>query len=275
MGMVLVFCAGCTGSFSISRAQFLEEITKICRERFQARVTAKAVGDTLWVYLPYTPGRGGAGVTEEKDRGLFVEYRINSFNPYKVVEPPELKFVVEKVVGRIRALELRCANPYTFFVLVVTDISDPKNSADQYYMGYFPDLKKYRVGKDFSGEGYSRLTWSQEKVATPPFRDGAGRHVNYHEVTLKEFVLKQIPWRIYKRFTVEYNKIPYDLTAAEKKEEIIHIVKTVLSAYNFKEFKEIYFKDSSFLEESEKFLGYDREDLEKYPAREITRRPGF
>ena len=222
----------------------------------------------------------------EKGKDLSVEYSIASFNPFRVVEPPELKFLVQKVLGEIRSLELRCSRPYTFFVLVVTDISDEKNSIDQWHTGYYDDLKKYNVCRDFSGEGYSRLAWSQETITapegatgaegkSPSYRDAQGKHVNYHEITLKEFALKQIAWRVRKRFGVEYYSVPFDLTAQEKREAVMHIVKTVLLSYKLEEFEMIYLKDSSFLEEEQSFSGYMQSDIEKSHPRGVTRKPAF
>jgi hypothetical protein len=92
---------------------------------------------------------------------------------------------------------------------------------------------------------------------------------------MKEFIRRQIKWRIYKRFSIEYNKTPFDATAQEKKEEVLKIIRAVLDAYNFGEFENFYLKDSSFLLEEKGFLGYRQDDIRKYPAKGIRRRPAF
>src|SRR5512137_1941630 len=51
-------------------------IQKMCRARFQCRVTCRAEGQTLWVYLPYTSGRQGQAGTKAEPKDLFVEYSI-------------------------------------------------------------------------------------------------------------------------------------------------------------------------------------------------------
>lgn len=283
---LLIFFLGCqVSSQKISREDFPEVLSRLCKSKYQTRVICKPAGDTIWMYLPYTPGRSGYAWTDDKDNNLYIQYSIASFNPYKTLDPPELKFVAQKVLGEIRQLMLKSSNPYAFFVLVVTEISSPKNDSEQWYIGYLDDLKKHDVGRDFSGEGYNRLVWHQEKIAaftnekgevvSRSYRDAKGEHVNYHDITFREFVDKQIKWRIYKRFTIENNKTPFDLTVEEKQEAIINIVKTVLTAYNFNEFKTIYLRDASFLEEQNKFIGSSAEDIKKHRAAGIIRQPAF
>lgn len=284
----LLLLIGCQDTaIKLNREDFADTLSRLCKNKYQAYVTCKSVDDTLWVYLPYTPGRAGAAKTSQGEEGknLYIAYEITSFNPYKTIDPPELKFLAQKTLGDIRQLLLNSIQPYKFFVLVITDISSPENQYEQWYIGYFDDVKKFGVGRDFSGEGYSRLTWSQEVVELTRdaagqkvsrfYRDTKGEHLNYHDITMKEFVEKQIKWRIYKKFTIGYNKIPFDLAVDEKRDEIINIVKTVLAAYNFTEFEKFYLRDSSFLKEDNTFIGYLRQDIEKSEAKGITRKPAF
>lgn len=276
---------GCAVSAGITRGGFLSILPDICKSKYQTRVTCKEIGDTVWVYLPYTPGRSGLAASKEEGNDLYVEYQVASFNPYKVIEPPELKFLVQKVLGEIRKLLLQTRNPYKFFVLVVTDISSRINDYEDWYIGYLDDLREFPVCIDFSGEGHRRLAWHRQKIEVPAgseeqakalsYGDAEGVHIRYHNITLREFVDKQIKWRIYKEFTLEYNKTPFDLTAEEKKDEVIKIVQTVFKAYNFKEYENIYLRDSSFMDEHKTWAGYKREDMEEYKTGRIIRKPAF
>lgn len=282
---LLLVSNGCAAAGDITRNGFLSILVDICKSKYQTHITCKEVGDTVWVYLPYTPGRSGLAASKEEGNDLYLEYRIASFNPYRTLEPPELKFLIQKVLGETRKLLLRTVNPYNFFVLVVTDIADEKNKSEDWHMGYFDDLKKFSVCKDFSGEGYSRLAWHKEKLEaardnagediSSAYTDVKGEHVRYHEITLREFIDKQIKWRVYKKFTLEYNKTPFDLTAQEKQDEVLNIVQTVLQAYNFKEYEKIYLKDSSFLDDQSTYIGYSRAEWEKNKAGEVRRPPAF
>lgn len=290
LAICLLIGLGCQGPLNtnITRDNFSDTLTSICRNKYQTHVTCRIVEETLWVYLPTTSGRRGSATTEQKDNDLFLQYAIASFNPYRVLEPPELKFLVQKVLGEIRQLLLRSAHPYKFFVLVVTDIESPVKIPpyEDWYIGYFDDVKNYSVGADFSGEGYSRLVWHNEPIGfklqengqkiLASFGDTKGEHVPYRAMTMREFVEKQIKWRIYKRFTIGYNKIPFDLTPQEKEDEIIHIIKTVFGNYQFTEFEKVYLKDASFLSTGKDvYEGHNREDLDKYEVKPLIRKPAF
>ena len=78
-----------------------------------------------------------------------------------------------------------------------------------------------------------------------------------------------------KKFTIEYNKTPFDLTAQERQDEVMKIVRTVLQAYNFKEFEKVYLKDSSSIDEQKSYKGYLRQDIEQYQTDGIIRKPAF
>jgi len=271
--------------FAPAAERFSDAITRICKNKYQAYVACKDSGNTVWVYLPFTPGRGGYAASKEKDNDLYIEYDIASFNPYRVKDPEELKFLTQKILGEIRGLFLTNVYPYKFFVLVVTDIRDSQNKYDQWYMGYSDDIRNHGVGRDFSGEGYARLVWHQEKITkvldsagaeiAQSFRDKTGEHINYREVSMREFVEKQIKWRIYKRFTIEYNKTPFDISAGEKQDEVIKIIRAVIKAYDFKEFENFYLRDSSFLDEHDSSSGFPLKELERMRPGAGTRRPAF
>jgi len=293
-GVLVILCAclilifGCKANLLVSRADFLEELPRICKTKYQAYVACKEVGNTVWVYLPFTNSRQGSSGTKEEGSSMYIQYNIASVNPYRTIDPPELKFVVQKILTQMRDLLLQIRNPYKYFVLVVTDItvSDPKMAYEDWYIGKIEDVKNYSVGAVFSGEGYSRLTFSREKIRkmntdsggkefAASYGDTSGEHIDYYDMTLREFVVKQINWRIYKRFTIEYSKTPFDLTAEEKENEVLKIIKTVFQAYNFREFDKIYIADKSFLGEQSQYKGLLLEGLEKYRTDGITRKPAF
>lgn len=290
IGLLVLFLtasAGCQNQRAvISREELANNLVSTVRDKYQTRITCRAVGDTLWVYLPYTLGRRGLAGSKEDDKKLYLEYQIASFNPFRTLEPPELRFIVQKLLGEVRGVLLRCTNPYKFFVLVVTDVESRTKIPpfEDWYIGYFNDVRNYQVGADFSGEGYSRLVWHHELIeetdgpdgqkVLKSFRDATGEHVRYHEMTLREFVVKQIEWRVYKRFTIEYNKTPFDLSQQEKEDEVRQIAKTVFLVYNFNEFETVYFRDTSFLDEQKSYTGTSLEDLKKQKITPM-RKPAF
>lgn len=286
VGMGIILCFGCEMNTTLSREEILDRFPKILKYRYQTNVTCRVAGDTLWVYLPITNTRRGAAETEVKENNsLFLEYSISSFNPFRVKDPPELRHIMQKTVREVRDLQLRCRQPFRFFVLVVSPIDNPLNKQDEYYMVFYDDLKNHRVGVDFSGEGFARLVWDSVKVGTrsgseedkisASFQDKKGDHVPYHDVTMREFIEKQIKWRIYKRFTLEYNTVPFDLSEEEKLEAIIHIVKTVISGYNFNEFERFYLNDSTFFSLKKTFHEHPLEEIKRYKGKGLTRKSAF
>lgn len=274
-----------------SREDFISVLIEKCRQKYQTRLVVKEAGDTVWVYLPYTPGRQGRAASLRKGDGLYVEYAIASFNPFRPKDPPELRFLVQKVLGEVREAFLRTHPPYAYFVLVATDIASPLAFQEDWYYGYLDDVKNYKVGADFSGEGYSRLAWypqflevapgeeakpgeegepdegaepgGEAKLVSEAYGDARGDHVKVHEVTLDEFIERQITWRVYKQFTIGYLKTPFDMTRQEKQDAVLRIVRTVFIAYNYKEADKIHLRDSSFLDSEQAYNVWSRSDLEE------------
>jgi len=269
--------AGCGTNAKVGREEFSGILSRTCRVKYQAHIVTKAVDETIWVYLPYFPGRYGVAKVQEKNNNLYIDHEIASFNPYRKTEPAELKFVTQKILVEIRKLLIRCDSPYKFFVLVITDIASLQAGYEDWYMGYINDVLHYGVGMDFAGEGYNRLVWHSEKVevvddgsgpARPAsYLDETGRHIRYHDITLGEFIQRQIEWRIYKRFTIDYTRVPYDLTALEKQEEVINIVKKVLLAYNFSGYDKFYLRDRFPVKEEPPKMFRDYSGLEKETER--------
>ena len=256
-------------------------IQMMCRARYQCRVTCRAVGQTLWVYLPYTGGRQGNARTKVESKDLFVDYSIASFNPYRITDPPELKFLSQRMINGIRGLFLSCREPFLFLVLVLSDVDSPESKYDQWYMAYGLDMARQKTGIDFSGPGYDRLVWHPEELpwkegqtASVAFSDVEGKHVDYHDVTMSEFVEKQINWRIYKRFTLEYNKYPFDISAQEKREQVTAIIKAVLDAYSFRDFERVFIRDSSFMDTEKVFKEVRPEEFRESGTARL-RRPAF
>jgi len=288
-GLILlaVAAAGCgPGPAAIKREEFASLFVEKCRQKYQTRVVIKEAGDTVWIYLPYTPGRQGLAASMRKEDGLYVEYSIASLNPFKTKEPPELRFLVQKLLGEIRGAMLRTNPPYEYFVLVVADISDKFAAQEDWYYGYLPDIKTYRVGEDFIGEGYNRLAWYPHLLKTVPdeegkpvseaYKDVRGDHVQPNEVTLDEFIERQITWRVYKQFTIDYGKTAFDMAHQEKQDAVLRIVRTVFIAYNYTGVEKVSLRDSSFLDDEKAYNTWTRSELENLDRELLPlRKPAF
>ena len=263
----------------ISRGDFFAIFVERCEKKYQAKVSLKVSGETLWVYLPFTGTR--IGLAEVKDQGnnhLGIDYYIASLNPFrpkpagepKTFAPCEITYVVQNILGDLRELSLRCFEPYQFVVLVATNVAY-NESVEEWYIMYREDLNKYPVGMEFSGEALRRLTVYRTLVKDA-YHDFAGKHVQYHDVSLKEFLEKQIGWRVYQKFVEEYNKTPFNLSSLEKREAVVDIVTNVINGYHFKEYDKFIFKDISAGNET---VTVSRQDLDQFPRTGKVRGPAF
>jgi hypothetical protein len=269
-----------TGPVNITRDNFETKFVNICRTKYQAYVVPKRTGETLWLYLPFTGQRNGLSkTTESKDRALEVDYYIMSQNPFQprtagerlTFAACEISYLTQNLLGELRNLQLRSILPFKYIVLVVTNVSLKTPTEDEWYIMYWPDIQNYYVGQEFIGEALRRLTVYKETV-TNAYHDFEGSHIDYHDLTTKEFVLKQIEWRVYQKFVEGYSRIPFDMTAKEKREEIVEIVKSVIDDYGYRDFDRFTFVD---LSESNKAIDVSISDLERFRRFEKARMPAF
>jgi hypothetical protein len=265
---------------NITRDNFETEFVNICRIKYQAHVIPKRTGETMWIYLPFTGQRNGLSkATELKDRTLEVDYYIQSKNPFQprpageklTFAACEISYLTQKLLGELRDFQSRSILPFKFIVLVVTNVSLKTPTEDEWYIMYLPDIQKYSVGEEFTGEALKRLTVYKETV-TNAYHDFEGTHIDYHDLTMKEFVLKQIEWRVYHQFVEGYNKVPFDMTVKEKREDIVEIVKNVIDGYGYKDFDKFTFVD---LSENNKAIDVSISDLERFRRFEKVRLPAF
>jgi uncharacterized protein YktA (UPF0223 family) len=269
----------------ISREEHTVALTNICKQSYQASIRLTEKGDTLWVYLPYTGRRVGMAQTKDfgKER-LEISFYVSSLNPFMpkppeellTFAPSELTHVVQGILGDLNRLSSRLKDPYEFYVLVVVNITSQASVIEDWFMMYAPDFKKYPVGLEYSGEALSRLVVAHNQVESA-YHDVNGAHVNYHEVTMKEFVDKQIEWRIYQRFTEGYSVTPFNMTRKEKFEEVQDILKKTVAAYDFRDYDEFMINDISYTEDDTEgnTRGISAPDLRKFERRLKQRLPAF
>lgn len=269
-----------TAPVNITRDNFGTEFVNICRTKYQAHVVPKRTGETMWLYLAFTGKRIGLSETKDEGNGtLEVDYYIPSQNPFEprpagerlTFAACEISYLTQNLLGELRNLQLRSLLPFKFIVLVVTNVSLKTPTEDEFYVMYWPDIQKYSVGLEFTGEALRRLTVYRETV-TNAYHDFEGKHIDYHDLTIKEFVLKQIEWRVYRKFVEGYNRIPFDMTADEKRVEMVEIVKNVIDGYDYKDFDKFTFID---LSENNRAIDVSVSDLERFRRFEKVRLPAF
>lgn len=126
--------------------------------------------------------------------------------------------------------------PPLFIVVVIADI---KTGIELESMFYFNDLKRaYSITANISGAEYMKRYISDLRGNINIIGDEKGKHLNYRQITMGEFLAKQIANRI--RFKYERSQFP---PSANTKKEILQIVKTTVNIYKFTKFQTVTLKD--------------------------------
>jgi len=117
-----------------------------------------------------------------------------------------------------------------FICLIISDI---KNGFEISEICYYQDLKK--ISYNFiSPEEYQHRSVQDFNLHPQIIGDTEGTHIDYSDITLENFITKQIQYRIKLKFQkpeVEKN--------ADIDKEIIKIIEHTIKTYGFKDFKTI------------------------------------
>lgn len=117
------------------------------------------------------------------------------------------------------------------FIYLVT--SDIKNGIEIRQLSYYLDLKKISYGF-ISMEEYQHRIIQETDFLPEIIGDKQGTHLKYHDVTLPEFIAKQIKSRIDAKFLTPEVKQSVDI-----EKEIIKACSVTIKIYKFKDFNEV------------------------------------
>jgi hypothetical protein len=246
--------AWCADPKSVERDKVSATLMQIAKQKYQAQIRLKEGGQTLWVYLPYSGVRMGRAMAKKESQPGTLEMSIfvNSMNAFAPKSPDEravfaaseISYVTQKLLGDIRTIALRMDKPYRFYVLVVTNVANRVPGVEDWFMMCQDDIKELPVGEVFEGEPFARLVVHSQPVENA-YRDYDGEHIAYYDVDMKDFIAKQIVWRVRKEFDEEYNKTPFDITAAERKQAVINSIAKTVSVYNYNDYDDFVISDLS------------------------------
>lgn len=224
-----------------------------CRARF--------AGDTLWIYLPvediFVPAKGKPQKSLERftvdyckanysTQGLqgtiTLEYLVKPVHEKQVPNPPyQYNKEVAQRISKLSKVALRVLHDtgysqgekVRFLCLVVADI---KNGFEIKEIMYYPDLKKLSYGIMDSYE-YSHRTIQDYNVAPQQIiGDKEGLHLDWKEITMRDFILRQIEQRIRLKFRKPEVKQDEDID-----KEIIGTAIYTIRNYNFRNFDRLEF----------------------------------
>jgi len=242
---------GCSYS---TEPSFLKEdvqdaIQDICKNEYKIDAAVKRVGQTLWIYLPLEnifikqdkPEKYTEKFSIENNDAAFKDILLELRYQIKAIPEEEKTQEVkidEKAIDKINntwrvtrrvlfSMERKKEKEPIFICLVGADI---KNGFKLQWLSYYTDLKKISYGLISVGE-YQHRSIQDMAIAPQVIGDKEGRYINYTDVTLKEFLAKQIQHRIKLKFQkpeVEKN--------ADIDKEILKIITYTLKTYDFKDF---------------------------------------
>jgi hypothetical protein len=250
----LFIIPGCTYSTTPTylKENIDQAIQDICKNEYSVDVKVKLVGSTLWIYLPlenmivksskpqkYTEK---FAIEENKDElrdgVLKVDYLIKAIPEQEKYEDIEYnKSALDKMNNAWKALrrvlfslkQFKKGNP-EFCCFVTADIL---NGFEVREILYIQDLKK--VSYEFISWGeYHHRDIQESLVSDKILGDREGAHLDYRDITMEEFITKQIKHRIKLKFqkpevekTVDFDK------------EILKIIVYTLKTYGYKDFSSV------------------------------------
>lgn len=252
---LILLLYGCSSSTSptFSKDDAAKAIENICRQEYEIELAAKLAGKTLWVYLPLEdmivkaekPQKysekfaiGEIEAALNKEDVLTVSYSIQSIPEEEKTQDFEYhkKFGetinnVWKVIRRV-LFSTKCSEEHQphFFQLVIADIQNGFETSELFHC---LDLKKVSYGF-ISWTEYQHRTVSGSEASPQIIGDKEGAHIKYRDISMEEFITRQIQNRIRMKFQKA------EITGDEDiDKEIMRISIYTIRTYNFKDFNEM------------------------------------
>lgn len=246
-----------SGCISSGEPTYLKEgivdgIRDISKKEYNIDVTAKLIGQTLWIYIPLEDMFEKSDKPEKfierfviednkksfENKTLKIEYLIkNVADKEKSHDIKYSKDAMEKINNVWKALrrvlfsmgQAEKGGPQ--FICLVT--ADTKNGFEIKELFYIEDLKKVSYNFISWGE-YQHRTIQDTAISADIIGDKEGKHLVYKEITWEQFIINQIEHRIKLKFQkpeVEKN--------ADIDKEILRIVASTLKIYGFRDFSSV------------------------------------
>jgi len=247
-----------------TKSQAEQKFIQICKNEYNWNVNTEYVGNTLWIYIPF-----------DED---ILKFKVNKFpqiNKFSVgflngdytKETFQFEYQItplaksEEDRGFTYSLTDKVSEDFhhllqtihrvffnaeeeqqpEFYVLVLADIV---NGVEAKYTIYALDLKK-AYSYALPWEEYYKRILQDMKGDLAIIHDKTGRHLTYEEITLGQFLAKQIVQRIRLRFL----SMDFQLTGTTE-EEILEIISYCLGTYEFEDYLMVVLNDLTLGEKS-------------------------
>jgi hypothetical protein len=269
--------------YTITEAQ--KKFEDKCLKDFNLHVRTHQVGHTLWIYLPtkdpifdyevqkdkHAPDNKDALkfvvnfsdgkyqnelfsfeydiVDKKKDKEESVGFNSSYTDAY-IKNQNNLFTTIYEIFLNAKAKDNEIAP--VFFVVVITDI---KKGIETRLTFYLEDFIRAWAG-DLPNDEYMKRVLSDQKGSPTMVGDETGSHLKYTEMTMGEFLAKQILNRVHYKF--QYSDFPPKDTNVDN--TIIGIVSDTLRYYKFKAFTNVRLSN---LRTNKKYL-FDQSQLENF-----------
>ncbi len=236
-----------------------QKLIKICKEEFKENITLKDVGKTLWIYFPMKENmfeiKASRPSEEEnkdpktkqvvrfidgsfKDESFHIKYDIISNKIYSksygyASSYSEIYQRKQRQIFDAFSRAYLEANPGPEFIVFV--IADITNGVESENILYFKDLKESLT---VSPEEYLKRVVSDLRGSLDIINDTTGTHLKYLEITMPNFLAKQIINRI--NFKYQRSSFPPENDPVT---EIKSILSETFQAYEFRDYQSVELED--------------------------------
>ncbi|MFA5100042.1 MAG: hypothetical protein WC547_04065 [Candidatus Omnitrophota bacterium] len=258
VGVCLALC-GCffsSGNPTYTTQNIAKSLRDVALAEYKTDISVKLVGSTLWVYMPVTDLFIKNPKSEKypekfkilknngafKDSSFVGEYLIkpvpvtDKAQEYKINKDISEKIgTLWKILRRVMfSIEPSQRDDIKFVVMVIADV---KNGFEVKEIFYARDLKKVSYGLMSIWEFQHRVI-QDSSVSPLVIGDKTGRHVEYKDLTLPDFIAQQIEYRISLKFQKPEVEQSVDID-----KEVAKIITETLRMYELTEIEEIKFKN--------------------------------
>ncbi|MDD5595963.1 MAG: hypothetical protein PHY94_06975 [Candidatus Omnitrophica bacterium] len=251
--------SGCSYSTAptYSKADIPKAIADICKKEYKLDLIIKQVGSTLWIYMPVdqllekSPQKFTEKFTILSDD---VQYKNKTFElAYNIKPHPDKektneykysKDALEKVnnvwmvVRRVIFSTEKSDQTPQFFYLIVADTKNAFEAFGEKFglqieqLTFYPDFKKVFYGLMSITEYQHRsIQESNRFPALEIIGDKEGRHLKYRDITMEDFLSKQIKQRLELKFEKPEVGRNVDID-----KEIENLAAYTLKIYGYKDF---------------------------------------
>jgi hypothetical protein len=217
---VVLCILGCSSSTTptYTRQDVEKSIPRILSQEYKIEVKAKLVGSTLWIYLALKDMFEKADKPEKIREKFKIEENENEFRGnrlrlnYLIRVVPENEKIQEYKISKsafekinhvwmilrriIFSMDRNSKSSIKFCCLVIADI---KSGFEMKEIFYCQDISKVTYRIISPGEYHHRII-SDLALSPKIIGDREGRHLNYKDITLRDFVAEQIKHRINLKF---------------------------------------------------------------------------